>query len=55
MVALEIRMVGAPVLKSRAAEVTEFDVSLKRLSEQMLETLRAADEGRAAIAANQVG
>jgi peptide deformylase len=54
VVALEIRLFGDPALKSRAAEVTEFDASLKRLSEHMLETLRA-DEGRAAIAANQVG
>ena len=52
--ALEIRIFGNPVLKTRATEVTEFDASLKHLGEQMLETLRA-DEGRMAIAANQVG
>ena len=52
--ALEIRIFGDPVLKTRAAEVTEFDASLQHLGEQMLATLRA-DEGRMAIAANQVG
>lgn len=52
--ALDIRMFGDPVLRSRALDVEEFDESLRRLTEQMLETLHAA-EGRAALAANQVG
>ena len=52
--ALEIRMFGDPVLRSRAMPVEEFDESLRRLTGQMLETVRAA-EGRAALAANQVG
>ena len=52
--AFEIRQFGDPVLKTRAKEVAEFDRSLKRLTEGMLETLRAG-EGRMAIAANQVG
>jgi peptide deformylase len=52
--AFDIRYFGDPVLKTRAREVTEFDASLKRLTRGMLETLRA-DEGRLAIAANQVG
>lgn len=52
--ALGIRMFGDPILRSRAAPVEEFDEPLKRLTEQLLETLRA-EEGRAALAANQVG
>jgi peptide deformylase len=52
--ALNIRIFGDPVLRSRAMPVEEFDEPLRRLAEQMLETLRA-DEGRAALAANQVG
>jgi peptide deformylase len=52
--AFEIRRFGDPVLKTRAREVAEFDDSLKRLTEEMLQTLRAG-EGRMAIAANQVG
>ena len=50
----EIRQFGDPVLKTPASRVTKFDDSLKRLTEGMLETLRAGD-GRMAIAANQVG
>ena len=50
----EIRRFGDPVLKTRAREVAEFDDSLKRLTEGMLQTLRAG-EGRVAVAANQVG
>ena len=50
----EIRQFGDPVLKTRSAPAKEFDASLKRLTEGMLETVRA-DEGRAAIAANQIG
>ena len=52
--AYEIRQFGDPVLKSRAAPVRGFDDSLRRLTNGMLATLRAG-EGRAAIAANQVG
>ena len=52
--AFEIRRFGDPVLKTRAREVAEFDDSLKLLTEEMLQTLRAG-EGRMAIAANQVG
>ena len=52
--AFEIRQFGDPVLKTPAKPVTEFDVSLRRLTDGMLETLRA-DEGRMALAANQVG
>jgi peptide deformylase len=53
-VALNIRTFGDPVLKSRAIAVEEFDDSLRRLAGQMLEMLRA-EEGRAVLAANQVG
>lgn len=52
--AFEIRQFGDPVLKTPAREVVEFHGSLKRLTEGMLETLRAG-EGRMTIAANQVG
>ena len=52
--AFEIRQFGDPVLKTRATPVAKFDEPLKRLTEGMIETLRAG-EGRMAIAANQVG
>ena len=52
--AFEIRRFGDPVLSTRAKEVAEFGDSLRRLTEGMLQTLRAG-EGRMAIAANQVG
>lgn len=50
---LPIRLFGDPVLRQRAAEVTEFDDGLRRLADDMLLTLRSA--AGAAIAANQVG
>jgi peptide deformylase len=50
---LPIRIFGDPILRSRAAEVVDFDDALRRLAEDMLETLRAANG--AAIAGNQVG
>jgi peptide deformylase len=52
--AFEIRQFGDPVLKTPAIPVTQFDLYLKRLTEGMLETLRAG-ENRMAIAANQFG
>lgn len=52
--AFEIRRFGDPVLKTRAKPVAEFGGSLRRLTDGMLRTLRA-EEGRMAIAANQVG
>ena len=52
--AFKIRQFGNPVLKTPAIRVTEFYGSLKRLTMGMLQTLRA-EEGRTAIAANQVG
>ncbi len=53
MALLPIRIFGDPVLRERAAPVTVFDDGLRRLADDMLDTLRAARGG--AIAANQVG
>ena len=51
--ALDIRMFGDPVLKTRAAPVESFDCSLAHLAEEMLVTMRE-HEG-VGLAANQVG
>jgi len=51
--ALDIRMFGDPVLKTRAAPVESFDGSLAHLAEEMLVTMREY-EG-VGLAANQVG
>ena len=51
--ALEIKKFGDPVLKTKAARVTEFDESLERLTKDMLATMRE-NEG-VGLAANQVG
>ncbi len=53
MALLDVRIFGDPVLRERAREVTEFDGALRRLAEDMHETMLAASG--AAIAANQVG
>ena len=53
MSVLPIRIFGDPVLRERAAEVTDFDQGLRRLADDMLETMRAA--AGAGLAANQVG
>ena len=53
MAKLPIRIFGDPVLRERAAEVTDFDARLARLAEDMLETMRAA--AGVGLAANQVG
>jgi len=37
---LPIRLFGDPVLRQRAAEVTEFDDDLRRLAQDMLLTLQ---------------
>jgi len=50
---LSIRLFGDPVLRLRAGEVTDFDDALRRLADDMLQTMRAADG--AGLAANQVG
>ena len=51
--ALDIRMFGDPVLKTRAAPVESFDGSLAHLAEEMLLTMHGR-EG-VGLAANQVG
>ena len=53
MTTLPIRIFGDPVLRERAFEVTEFDAALRRLGDDMLETMRGANG--AGLAANQVG
>jgi peptide deformylase len=50
---LEIRLFGDPVLRERAAEVTEFDASLARFGGDLLETMREAHG--VGLAAPQVG
>ena len=50
---LPIRIFGDPVLRQRAIEVTDFDDALRRLADDMLETMRAATG--AGLAGNQVG
>jgi peptide deformylase len=52
-VALDIRMFGDPVLKTRAAPVETFDDALAHLAVEMLTTMRE-HEG-VGLAANQVG
>ncbi len=51
--ALDIRIFGDPVLKTRASPVESFDGSLSHLAEEMLATMRK-HEG-VGLAANQVG
>ena len=50
---LPIRLFGDPVLRERAAEVTDFDDGLRRLATDMLDTMHAA--AGVGLAANQVG
>jgi peptide deformylase len=50
---LPIRIFGDPVLRARASEVVDFDEALRRLADDMHDTLRQA--AGAAIAGNQVG
>jgi peptide deformylase len=51
--ALDIRMFGDPVLKTRASPVESFDGSLSNLAEAMLATMHEHDG--VGLAANQVG
>jgi peptide deformylase len=53
MAPYSIRVFGDPVLKQRAAEVTTIDGGLVRLSEDMIDTMRAAPG--IGLAAPQVG
>ncbi len=53
MAILDIRLFGDPVLRQRAREVTSFDARLRRLADDMFDTMREAGGG--GLAANQVG
>ncbi|WP_051478448.1 peptide deformylase [Arthrobacter sp. H5] len=53
MTVLSIRIIGDPVLRTRAAEVTEFGPGTARLVEDMVETMQ--DVQGAGLAAPQVG
>jgi peptide deformylase len=53
MASYQIRLFGDPVLKQRAAEVTEIDGKLARLAEDMVQTMY--DAPGAGLAATQVG
>jgi len=48
-----VRLYGDPVLRQRAADVTEFDGTLQSLLEEMRETMKAYNG--VGLAANQVG
>jgi peptide deformylase len=50
---LEVRLFGDPVLRQRALEVRDFDGTLARLAQDMVETMHAHDG--VGLAANQVG
>jgi peptide deformylase len=52
--AFQIRTYGDPVLKTKAAEVTEIDGKVARLVDEMFDTLYTSDSG-IALAAPQVG
>ena len=49
----EVRQIGDPVLRAKAAEVTEFDGRLKALEKRMIDTMYA-EEG-VGLAAPQIG
>jgi peptide deformylase len=53
MAVYPIRTFGDPVLRLPCAEVTEFDATLRRLADDMLETMY--DAPGVGLAANQVG
>lgn len=53
MVVLSIRMIGDPVLRTRAAEVTHFGPDLDRLVQNMMETMHSVRG--AGLAGPQVG
>lgn len=52
--ARQIRTYGDPVLKSKAAKITEIDGKVARLVDTMFESLHATDNGLA-LAAPQIG
>lgn len=49
----EIRVVGDPVLRTPCEPITEIDDRVRSLVEDLLDTVE--DEGRAGLAANQIG
>lgn len=49
----EIRLIGDPVLRTKAQEVTDFGPELHKLIEDMVETMR--DTGGVGLAAPQIG
>jgi peptide deformylase len=54
MAVLDIRVVPAPILRTKSKRVRAFDGSVKKLVADMLETLHA-NPGRVGLAAPQVG
>jgi peptide deformylase len=50
----EIRQWGDPILRTPCDPVTDFDESIVRLCDDLLDTVTAR-EGRAGLAANQIG
>jgi peptide deformylase len=54
MTVLPIRTVPDPILRQKTKKIRSIDRSVKKLIEDMLETLHV-DEGRAGLAAPQVG
>lgn len=53
MAVLRIRQLGDPVLRERSRPVVQFDASLRRLAEDMAETMY--DAPGVGLAANQIG
>lgn len=49
----QIRLFGDPVLKSPSAPITEIDAGIRRLVEDLLDSVEP--EGRAGVAAPQIG
>jgi peptide deformylase len=54
MAVLPIRTVPDPILRQKTKKITSIDKSIKKLFEEMLETLHA-EEGRVGLAAPQIG
>jgi peptide deformylase len=54
MAVLQIRTLPDPVLRQKAKRVTRIDASIRKLIDDMIDTLRA-DPNRAGLAAPQVG
>ncbi|NIP60103.1 MAG: peptide deformylase [Gemmatimonadetes bacterium] len=53
MASLELRMMGDPILREEATEVEEVDEDIRRLAQDMFDTMYEADG--VGLAANQVG